>query len=106
MRVAHEKDLPCERRAGQRGFVRACDLLDEKDFLLGVRYIEPGSTVPQKPHSHRLKQANYVIEGSGTVTNGRETMSFQPGDILLMEGEEEHYFTTASGIKMIEIRYR
>ena len=106
MRMVGEKDLPCERRPGQQGFVHICDLLDEENFLLGVRWIEPGSTVPQKPHRHPLKQANYVIEGEGTVTNGKETMSFRPGDILLMEGNEEHYFTTATGIKMIEIRYR
>lgn len=106
MRMAHEKDLPCERRSGQQGFVNICDLLDEENFLLGVRYIEPGSVVPKKPHTHPLKQANYVIEGEGTVTNGKETMSFQAGDILLMEGGEEHYFSTSTGIKMIEIRYR
>jgi quercetin dioxygenase-like cupin family protein len=106
MKMAHEKDIACERREGQKGSLLACDLLDEKNFLLGVRWIEPGSTVPKKPHSHPLKQANYVIEGTGTVTNGTETMSFGPGDILLMEGGEEHYFTTQSGIKMLEIRYQ
>jgi quercetin dioxygenase-like cupin family protein len=106
MRMAHEKDIGCEKRAGQKGFVHVCDLLDEEHFLLGVRWIDPDSVVPQKPHSHPLKQANYVIEGTGTVTNGKETFSFQPGDILLMEGNEEHYFSTATGIKMIEIRYQ
>jgi len=106
MRLTHEADIGCEKRAGQKGFVHACDLLDEANFLLGVRWIEPDSVVPQKPHQHPLKQANYIIEGTGTVTNGRETLTFAPGDILLMEGDEEHYFSTASGIKMIEIRYR
>ncbi len=106
MKMAHEKDIGCEKRAGQKGFVHVCDLLDEEHFLLGVRWIDPDSVVPQKPHRHLLKQANYVIEGTGTVTNGEETMDFQPGDILLMEGGEEHYFSTASGIKMIEIRYK
>jgi quercetin dioxygenase-like cupin family protein len=106
MRMAHEREIDCERRAGQKGFVNVCDLLDEKDFLLGVRWIEPDSVVPQKPHRHPLKQANYVIEGGGTVTNGVDTMSFGPGDILLMEGDEEHYFSTKTGIKMLEIRYR
>ncbi len=106
MRLTHEMDIGCEDRPGQKGFVRACDLLDEENFLLGVRWIAPDSTVPKKPHRHPLKQANYVIEGTGTVTNGLETLSFGPGDILLMDGNEEHYFTTASGIKMLEIRYR
>jgi mannose-6-phosphate isomerase-like protein (cupin superfamily) len=106
MKKVHEDDIPCERRAGQKGFVRACDLLDERDFLLGTRWIEPDSVVPQRPHRHELKQANYVIEGNGTVTNGIETLEFGPGTILLMDGNEEHYFTTATGIKMLEIRYR
>ncbi|MDW5562281.1 MAG: cupin domain-containing protein [Methanomassiliicoccus sp.] len=106
MRLTHEEDIGCEKRAGQKGFVHACDLLDEENFLLGVRYIEPNSVVPQKPHRHPLKQANYIIEGSGTVTNGTDTLTFRQGDILLMEGNEEHYFSTTSGIKMIEIRYR
>lgn len=106
MRLVHERDIGCERRPGQRGSVLACDLLDEESFLLGVRWIEAGALVPARPHRHPLKQANYVLEGTGTVTNGRETMSFAPGDILLMEGDEEHYFETASGIKMLEIRYR
>ncbi|MBI0583004.1 MAG: cupin domain-containing protein [Methanomassiliicoccus sp.] len=105
MRMAHEADIGCERRPGQKGAVLACDLLDEENFLLGVRWIEPDSVVPQRPHRHPLKQANYVIEGTGTVTNGREMMAFGPGDILLMEGDEEHYFSTSSGIKMLEIRY-
>lgn len=106
MRKVNEQDIPCERRPGQVGFVRACDLLDEESFLFGTRWIEPGSTVPRRPHRHFLKQANYVIEGTGTVTNDQETIAFGPGDILLMEGNEEHYFTTESGIKMLEIRYR
>lgn len=106
MKVAHEKDLACETREGEKGHVTICDLLDTPSFLLGVRYIEPNSTVPKRPHHHELAQANYVIEGTGTVTNNQETLPFGPGDILLMEGNEEHYFTTATGIKMIEIRYK
>ena len=106
MKIAHEKDIACEKRAGEVGHVHICDLLDTPSFLLGVRWIEPNSTVPKRPHLHELAQANYVIEGTGTVTNDKETLAFGPGDILLMDSNEEHYFTTESGIKMIEIRYR
>ena len=83
--------------------MNVADLLDEPGFLLGLRYIEPGSTVPMRPHHHELKQANYVLEGDGIVTNGKDKLSFGAGDFLLFESNEEHYFETRNGIRMLEI---
>ncbi len=59
-----------------------------------------------KPHHHDLKQINYIISGSGTVTNTVKTIEIRPGDILLLDSNEEHYFETKEGLRLVEIRYR
>jgi mannose-6-phosphate isomerase-like protein (cupin superfamily) len=47
----------------------------------------------------------YVIEGSGTVSNGKDTMVFKAGDFILFDGNEEHYFDSdGKNLKMIEVR--
>lgn len=106
MRVLNENDIDGVLTEGQRGNVLKSDLIDNEDFLFGLRYFEPGALCPQKPHRHSLKQLNYIISGSGKVTNLKETLDLKPGDIILLDSNEEHYFETKEGLRLVEIRYR
>jgi len=40
------------------------------------------------------------------VSNENGPFMFSTGDFLLMDADEEHYFETPTGVKMLEIRYR
>ena len=106
MKLIESSSIKGDWNEGQRGRVLIANLVNEESFLLGLREIEPNSLVPRKVHRHALKQANYIIFGSGTVSNTKQTIDFRAGDVLLLDGNEEHYFETKSGIKMVEIRYR
>ena len=106
LKVIEGASIKGDWNEGQKGRVLIANLVDEKNFLLGLREIEPGSLVPKKVHHHTLKQANYIISGSGTITNTKQTISFKAGDVILLDGNEEHYFETKTGIRMVEIRYR
>ncbi len=106
MKLIEGSSIKGDWNQGQKGRVLIANLVDEENFLLGLREIEPGSLVPKKVHRHALKQANYIISGSGTVSNNQQTLRFKAGDVLLLDGNEEHYFETESGIRMVEIRYR
>ncbi|MDD1765431.1 MAG: cupin domain-containing protein [Methanomassiliicoccales archaeon] len=105
MRLVREADLKIVTVDGDRGQVRIKDVVADENFVFGLRETGPNCLVPKKPHKHRLRQAMYVLEGSGTVTNGKEKMPFNKGDFILFDGNEEHYFdSNGMNLKMIEVR--
>jgi len=105
MRLINEKDIKAVIADGDRGQVRIKDVASEESFVFGLRETGPGCLVPKKPHKHKLRQVMYVIEGSGTVSNGKDATPFRAGDFILFEGNEEHYFDSdGENLKMIEVR--
>lgn len=106
MKLVNSSELRKTTATGDRGEVVVTDFLAEKEIVFGLREAGPGSLVPKRPHSHPLRQAMYVIEGSGVVTNGKDELSFKSGDFILFDGDEEHYFDTGkTRLRMVEIRF-
>ncbi|MDD1769006.1 MAG: cupin domain-containing protein [Methanomassiliicoccales archaeon] len=105
MKLIHEEDIGVVTVEGGRGQVRIKDVASEENFVFGLRETGPNCLVPKKPHKHKLRQIMYVIEGSGTVSNGTDAMLFKAGDFIVFAGSEEHYFDSdGKDLKMIEVR--
>lgn len=107
MRLVHDSKIRPVVVGGDKGEVVLRDVLAEEGFVLGLRETGPNCLVPKSPHKHPLRQAMYVIEGSGTVSNGKESIAFAAGDFILFDENEEHYFDSGGhSLKMIEVRVR
>jgi mannose-6-phosphate isomerase-like protein (cupin superfamily) len=105
MRLVREADLKIVTVDGDRGQVRIKDVVADENFVFGLRETGPNCLVPKKPHKHKLRQAMYVMEGSGLVSDGKEKLPFKAGDFILFDGNEEHYFDSdGKNLKMIEVR--
>lgn len=106
MKIVDMNDLKEVSSPGERGQVTIIDCINEKDIVLGVREIGPNSIAPKRPHHHPLRQVMFVIEGTGSVTNGIERYRFKPGDFIIIDTNEEHYFESEGDrVKMIEVRF-
>ena len=90
---------------GTRGVVDVYDVI-QGELTAGVRIVKADSDVPTRPHVHSEKQVIYVISGSGTITNGKETFDLSSGDFILLESNEEHYVMTKNDdLKIFEVKY-
>ena len=67
MQVISEKDIKKETVVGEKGKVEMMDFLEKPGMIIGTRIVPPNSSVPPKPHSHKLRQINYFIEGEPTA---------------------------------------
>lgn len=106
MKIINIKDLKGTSSPGERGEVIMIDCINEKNIVLGMREIGPNSIVPKRPHHHQLRQAMFVVQGTGVVTNGIEKYRFNPGDFILIDTDEEHYFESeGESVRMIEVRF-
>jgi quercetin dioxygenase-like cupin family protein len=94
MQVISEKDIKKKTVLGEKGKVEMMDFLEKPSMIIGTRIVPPNSSVPPKPHSHKLRQINYVIEGEPTLTNGKESIRLKKGDFVILESFEEHYYST------------
>jgi quercetin dioxygenase-like cupin family protein len=91
----HYDQVPAEQTtaAGAAG-VRVRWLISAEDgapnFCMRRFEVEPGGRTPH--HSHSWEHEIYVLEGKGILhCEGREH-PFQPGDVVYLAPEEEHYF--------------
>ena len=76
------------------------------EITAGVRIVKADSDVPPRPHAHNEKQVIYVISGTGTITNGKETFDLNSGDFILLDSNEEHYVMTKDeDLRVFEIKY-
>lgn len=108
MKVMHEKDMEKFTAEGIKGFVDVIDAVNEDSIVAGVRVIHAGSTVPKKVHSHKHRQMCYVISGDCEVfiEDENDKTVLKPGDFLLFEPYEQHYFTAVNGpVTIFEVRY-
>jgi quercetin dioxygenase-like cupin family protein len=103
--VIGEKDLEKKARFGDV-YVRVMNLVEQPSFLVRTAVIPPNSTVPPKPHAHKLRQINYVIDGEPTVTNGKEAIKLKKGDFVVFKSFEEHYYsTTDTSAHIFEVQF-
>ncbi|MDH7508102.1 MAG: cupin domain-containing protein [Methanomassiliicoccales archaeon] len=106
MKVINVSGLNEVATPGERGQVFITDCINERDIVFGLREIEPNSIAPKRPHHHPLRQAMFVIDGTGVVTNGIERHRFKPGDFIMIDADEEHYFESeGERVRMIELRF-
>lgn len=75
--------------------------LDDKDVdfcinTISGRYPEKGYCTNEK-----CKELCYILEGSGTLNKKDEVMSFNVGDVILIEKEEIYYWDGNCKIIMI-----
>ena len=75
--------------------------LDDKDIdcainIITGRYPEKGYAENQK-----VKELVYVLEGKGTLNKRDETISFEEGDVLLIDKEELYYWDGNCKIIMV-----
>ena len=94
MRVISEDNIEKKIVMGERGTVEMMNFLESPKMIIGTRTVRPNSWVPRKPHSHKLRQINYVIDGEPILTSGKESVKLKKGDFVLLESFEEHYYST------------
>jgi len=105
LKVVKEKSLEKDVAFGD---VHVCfmNLVEKSDFIVRTVIIPPHSSVPTRPHSHIMRQINYIVEGSATITNGEESVDLSKGDFIMLESFEEHYFSTTNlPVHVFEIQY-
>ncbi|MEM2943502.1 MAG: cupin domain-containing protein [Methanomassiliicoccales archaeon] len=106
MKIVNAQKMGKTISEGDRGVVVISDVVNEQNIVIGLREIDPKSRVPKRPHAHALRQVMFVVEGHGVVSNGRESRQFKPGDFLIFEANEEHYFESDDRlVKMVEVRF-
>jgi quercetin dioxygenase-like cupin family protein len=94
MKVVNEKDVEEKVIIGEKGKLEMMNIIEHPDLMIGTRIILQNSSVPPKPHSHKRRQINYVIDGEPLLTNGKVTIKLKKGDFVILESFEEHYFST------------
>jgi quercetin dioxygenase-like cupin family protein len=94
MRVISEDNIEKKTVIGEKGIVEMMNFLEKPNMIIGTRTVPPNSSVPRKPHSHKLRQINYVIEGEPTLTSNKESVKLKKGDFVILESFEEHYYST------------
>ena len=65
---------------------------------MGESVMEPGAEVPL--HRHRVQEAFYIVEGSGTALVGEEEIAVKAGDALLTLAGDLHGFRNDSNHKL------
>ena len=108
MKVMKQSEMDKITAEGINGLVDVWDGVSEDGVVAGIRQVHPNSTVPAQGHKHPQRQLNFVISGRCDVytTNEEERTQLKPGDFLLFDADEPHYFTTYDEPAVIfEVRY-
>ncbi|MGQ9543553.1 MAG: cupin domain-containing protein [Candidatus Bathyarchaeia archaeon] len=72
-----------------------------ENFAMRFFEIEPGGFSPL--HKHPWEHEIFILEGNGTVTDGKEDREFRQGDAIFIPPNEEHQFknTGSSTVKLL-----
>jgi gentisate 1,2-dioxygenase len=108
MKLMNKDEMDKITAEGINGLVDVWDGVSEDGVVAGIREVHPNSTVPGAGHQHTQRQLNFVISGLCNVytTNEDERTELKPGDFLLFDANEPHYFTTYDEPAVIfEVRY-
>ncbi len=93
---------------GIKGKVDVWNALTEDPLVAGVRVVHPNSTVPGAGHLHAARQLNYIISGKCEIhtTDESEKTPLKPGDFVLLESNEPHFFTAFDEpVVIFEVRF-
>ena len=66
------------------------EFLRRDSMSLEVYRLEAGATDPQDPHTE--DEVYYIVTGSAKIRIGDDVRPIEPGDIIFVEREVEHYF--------------
>ena len=66
------------------------EFLRRDSMSLEVYRLEAGATDPQDPHTE--DEVYYIVTGSAKIHIGDDVHPVEPGDIIFVEREVEHYF--------------
>ena len=66
------------------------EFLRRDSMSLEVYRLEAGATDPQDPHTE--DEVYYIVTGSAKIRIGDDVYPVEPGDIIFVEREVEHYF--------------
>jgi len=69
---------------------RFVEFLRRESLSLEVYRLEAGATDPQDPHTE--DEVYYIVSGSAKIRIGDDTHPVEPGDIIFVERDVEHYF--------------
>jgi mannose-6-phosphate isomerase-like protein (cupin superfamily) len=106
MRIVNSSELGSIDLEGERGKVKVIDFLNDEQIVFGLRIAGPATCLPKKIHRHPMRQAMYIISGSGKVDNGKEIREFHEGDFMYFDKNEEPYFDSCSGdLAMVEVQF-
>ena len=108
MNVVNQSELKKITAEGIKGKVDVMDAVSEHAIVSGVRVVHPNSIVPGEGHLHKERQLNYIISGACQVytTSSDERTTLRPGDFILLESNEPHFFVTSREEAVIfEIRF-
>ncbi|WP_324715298.1 cupin domain-containing protein [Carboxydochorda subterranea] len=99
IRVVHETDVPMETAPMGQG-VRLRWVISRRDgaprYAMRVFEVEPGGEIPL--HHHWYEQEMYVLEGEGTVGDGRSEQVLGPGSVIYVPPDQPHQMrNTGSG---------
>lgn len=64
--------------------------LGAENFAMRLFEVEPKGYSPF--HTHPWEHEVFVLEGSGTVTNGEESIDISAGDVVFISPNEKHQF--------------
>jgi len=70
-----------------------------EEFNLSLFKVEPGGEFPRHrhPHAHVL----YFLSGEGECWVGKKQYNAKPGDVALIQANEEHGYKNTSGTDML-----
>jgi len=66
------------------------EFLRRDSMSLEVYRLDAGATDPQDPHTE--DEVYYIVTGSAKIRIGDDVHPVEPGDIIFVEREVEHYF--------------
>ncbi|HHY46414.1 MAG TPA: cupin domain-containing protein, partial [Firmicutes bacterium] len=81
--------------------VRVRWLISEKNgatrYAMRVFEVDPGRTIPL--HNHWQEQEMYVLEGTGTISDGERKWELSPNTVIFVPPDEPHEIhNTGSGV--------
>ena len=107
MRVFNIRDAVEDHVEGFGGALKALHVVQDPDFLCGMRTVGPGTRIPRpngppSPYRHML----FTVKGSGTVSNGEYYEKVTAGTFVLFEaGERPAYQTYDEELVVLEVAW-
>lgn len=99
MKVAHYREIAPDP-VGEEGAsgITVRRVISEKDgahnFSMRVFEVEPGGYSPY--HDHPWEHEVFILEGSGSLVQGREEVPFSKGDVIFIPPGEAHQMKNSS----------